>query len=134
MIKILLSAAGYVVIVFPLAVAWHLALFQDQYQSFGYFEGEPNVPIGFASVVIQGLVLSAIYPLFQPSSTGFARAYLFAGLVGLFLWTSHVLGFVAKQEVPNAVGFVLMETGYLMVQFGLFALVLGLIYRAVKYR
>ena len=132
MTKILLSAAGYVVIVFPLAVAWHLALFKDQYQKFGYFEGEPNVPIGFASVFIQGLVLAAIYPLFQPNSTGLARAFLFAGLVGLFLWTSHVLGLVAKQQVPNAVGFVLMETGYLIVQFGLFALVLGLIYPAVK--
>lgn len=47
----------------------------------------------------------------------------------MFFWTSHVLAFVAKQNVPNAVGFVMMETGYLIAQFGLFALLLGFIYR-----
>lgn len=132
MTKILLSAAGYVVIVFPLAMAWHLGPFKAQYQTFGYFAGEPNVPVGFVSVVIQGLVLAAIYPLFHPGSSGFVRAFQFAGLMGLFFWTSHVLALVAKQNVPNAVGFIALETGYLIAQFGLFALVLGLIYRAVK--
>ena len=72
MTQILLSAAGYVVIVFPLALVWHLGLFKEKYESFGYFAGE-----------------------------------------------------------PNAFGFVMMETGYLVAQFGLFALLLGFIYRGV---
>ena len=42
------------------------------------------------------------------------------------------LALVAKQDVPNAGGFIVMETGYLVVQFGLFALVLGFIYRGVE--
>lgn len=29
-------------IVFPLALGWHLGLFEETYQAFGYFEGEPN--------------------------------------------------------------------------------------------
>lgn len=127
--NILLAAASYVAIVFPLALGWHLGLFKEQYQSFGYFEGEPNVPIGLATVIIQGAVLSLIYPLFQSGGAGFARAFQFAGLMGLFFWTSHVLALVAKQNVPNAGSFIVMETGYLIIQFGLFALVLGLIYR-----
>ena len=132
MTKILLSAASYIVIVFPLAVGWHIGLFKEQYQNFGYFGGEPNVPLGFATVVIQGLVLAFVYPLFQPGSTGFVRAFLFAGLMGLFFWTSHVLALVAKQNVPSAGGFIVMETCYLIVQFGLFAVTLGLIYRGVN--
>ena len=54
MTKILLAVAGYVVIVFPLALAWHLGLFKEKYQTFGYFAGEPNVLVGLAAVVIQG--------------------------------------------------------------------------------
>ena len=132
MTKMLLAAAAYVVIVFPLALGWHLGLFEEQYQAFGYFDGEPNVLAGLAAIAIQGLVLAVIYPLFRSGRAGFARAFQYAGLMGLFFWTSHVLALVAKQSVPNAVGFIVMETAYLVLQFGLFALVLGLIYRGAK--
>ena len=132
MTKMLLAAAGYVVIVFPLALGWHLGLFEETYQAFGYFDGEPNVLAGLAAIVIQGLVLAVIFPLFRPGSSGFMRAFQYAGLMGLFFWTSHVLALVAKQNVPNASGFIAMETAYLGVQFGLFALLLGWIYRGVE--
>lgn len=127
--KQILAAAIYPVIVFPLAIVWHLVLFKDKYVAFGYFEGEPNVAIGFASMVIQGAVLATIYPMFNIRRTGYSRAFQFAGFLGLFFWTSHVLALIAKQNVPNAVAFIMMETVYLGVQFGLFALVLGFIFR-----
>ena len=128
MTKILLTAAAYVVVVFPLATGWHLG-FKEKYQVFGYFEGEPSIFIGLVTIVIQGIVLALIYPLFHPGSTGFLRAFQFAGLMGLFFWTSHVLSFIARNTMSNLVGFFVMETGYLVVQFALFGLVLGLIYR-----
>ncbi|WP_299706635.1 hypothetical protein [uncultured Tateyamaria sp.] len=127
--KQILAAAIYPVIVFPLAIVWHLILFKDKYMAFGYFEGEPNIAIGFATMVIQGAVLATVYPMFKVRGTGYSRAFQFAGLLGLFFWTSHVLALVARQNVPNASTFVLMETFYLGVQFGLFALALGFIFR-----
>jgi hypothetical protein len=127
--KLVLAAAAYIVIVFPLAVLWHAGLFKERYDAFGYFSGDPNVPVGMVSIVIQGIVLSVLYPRFQSDRAGFGRAFRFAGLMGAFFWPSHVLGLVAKHNVPNALGFVMMETGYLVGQFGLFALALGLIYR-----
>lgn len=132
MTKILLAAAGYIVIIFPLALGWHMGLFKEKYENFGYFAGEPNIPVGLATIIIQGVVLALIYPLFHTGSAGFVRAFQFAGLMGLFFWTSHVLALVAKQNVPNAGGFIAMETGYLAIQFGLFALVLGIVYRGVE--
>lgn len=131
MIKIFFAAAAYIVIVFPLALGWHLGLFKQKYESFGYFAGKPNIPAGLAAIVIQGVALALIFPLFHTGSAGLMRALQFAGLMGLFFWTSHVLALVAKQDVPNASGFIAMETGYLVLQFGLFALALGLIYRGV---
>jgi len=132
MTKILISAVAYAVIVFPLALGWHVGLFKDRYETFGYFSGDPNIPVGLVTIIIQGLALAMIYPLFHTGSAGFVRAIQFAGLMGLFFWTSHVLALVAKQNVPNAGGFIAMETGYLAIQFGLFALVLGLLYRSVE--
>lgn len=131
MINIMLATAGYVVIVFPIALAWHLGLFKEKYQTFGYFAGEPNVLVGLATIVIQGLALALIYPMFHSGSVGFVRAFQYAGLMGLFFWTSHVLALVAKQNVPNVGGFIVLETGYLVAQFGLYALLLGWIYQGV---
>lgn len=132
MTKYFATALGYTLIVFPLAVIWHLLLFKEKFDTFGYFSGEPNIPVGLASIIIQGFTLAMIYPLFHTRKTGFKRAFQFAGLIGLFFWTSHVLALVAKQNVPNAGHFIAMETGYLVLQFGLFAVLLGLIYRGEK--
>lgn len=130
MMKIALSAAGYIVIVFPLAYVWHLVFFKEKYQMFGYFSGTPNVPLGLMSIVIQSLVLAVFYPLFKGVGSGFLNAFQFVGLIGTFFWTSHVLALVAKQNVPNAGGFIAMETLYLGLQFGLFGVLLGVIYRS----
>ena len=127
--KRLISALSYIAIVFPLAFFWHLGPLKDMYAAFGYFSGAPNIAAGFASIVIQGVALSLIYPLFHTGAAGFARAFQFAGLMGLFFWTSHVLALVAKQNVPGAAAFIALETAYLAVQFGLFAVALGWIYR-----
>lgn len=132
MTKILLSAVAYAVIVFPLALGWHVGLFKERYETFGYFSGDPNIPVGLVTIIIQGLAMAMIYPVFHTGSAGFVRAFQFAGLMGLFFGTSHVLALIAKQNVPNAVGFIAMETGYLAIQFGLFALLLGLLYRGVE--
>ena len=125
----IMAAVAYPLIVFPLAIVWHLGLFEGRYMEFGYFDGEPNIVVGLASMVVQGVVLAAIYPLFLLGRVGLALAFKFAAVLGLFFWTSHVLALVAKQNVPQAGTFILMETIYLCLQFGLFALALGVIFR-----
>lgn len=128
-LKTTLAALGYIIIVFPLAYFWHLGPLQEMYRGFGYFEGEPNIALGFLTIVIQAIVLSALYPYFRTGSAGVARALQFGAFVGLFFWTSHVLALVAKQNVPDAGAFVLIETGYLICQFGLYALWLAVLNR-----
>lgn len=130
--RIIITAIGYVMIVFPLAIVWHLVLFQEIYTTFGYFSGTPNVLVGLSSIIIQGVMLATIFPLFHTGRAGFARAFQFSAMIGAFFWTSHVLALVAKQNVPNALTFIAMETGYLVLQFGLFALLIGAQYRGEK--
>jgi len=128
--KLVLTASAYILIVFPLAIGWHLGFFREKYVAFGYFEGEPNVLLGLAAIVMQGIALALIYPHFQGNSAGFVRAFQFASLMGLFFWTSHVLAFVAKNTIPNCAEFMIMESAYLIIQFGLFGLAVGLIHRS----
>lgn len=127
--KLILGTAAYTVCTFSLAVGWHVLLFQERYESFGYFEGEPDFLLGLLTIVLQGVLLSALFPMLKAEGTSFRRGIKFAFIAGAFFWTSHVLAFVARQKVPEVSAFIWMETAYLLVQFGLFGLILGVIYR-----
>ena len=125
----LLGTLGYTLTTFPLAVVWHVVLFEEKYNSFGYFEGEPNFVLGLLTIVIQGFILSLLYPRVKFSGNGMTRGLKYSLLIGLFFWTSHVLAFMAKQTIDNASLFVAMESFYLFIQFGIFGVLIGIIYR-----
>ena len=128
--KIALGTAAYTIGTFSLAVSWHVLLFEDRYRSFGYFEGEPNFVTGFITILLQGAILSALFPIVKVAGTNILRGLKFALVIGAFFWTSHVLAFVAKQAVHGVALFITMETVYLALQFGLFGLLIGTIHRA----
>ena len=127
--KLILGTAGYTICTFSLAVGWHVLLFQERYEAFGYFEREPDFLLGLLTIVLQGVLLSALFPMLKAEGTSFRRGIRFAFIAGAFFWTSHVLAFVAKQKVPEVSAFIWMETAYLLLQFGLFGLILGVIHR-----
>ena len=119
---------AYTLITFPLAVVWHILLFEEKYKAFGYFQGEPSFLLGFVTILIQGVVLSFLYPYVKFSGIGSVRGLKYSLLIGVFFWSSHVLAFVAKQLIQNAVGFVAMESFYLLLQFGIYGVLIGNIY------
>ena len=127
--KLILGTTAYTICTFSLAVGWHVLLFNERYESFGYFEGEPDFLLGFLAVVLQGALLSTLFPMLKTEGTTFRRGVKFALIAGAFFWTSHVLAFVAKQNVPGVSAFIWMETAYLLLQFGLFGLIIGVIHR-----
>jgi len=124
----LLGTLAYTLATFPLAVIWHVVLFEEKYHSFGYFEGEPNFALGLLAIIIQGYVLSLLYPYVKFKGQGIIRGLKYSLLIGVFFWSSHVLAFVAKQVVDGSLSFVVMETLYLLIQFGVYGLLIGKIY------
>ena len=127
--KLIIGTAAYTICTFSLAVVWHVLLFRERYESFGYFEGEPDFLVGLLTIVLQGILLCALFPMLKAEGSSFRRGFKFAFITGAFFWTSHVLAFVAKQEVPGASAFIWMETLYLLLQFGVFGLIIGIIHR-----
>ena len=127
--KLILGTIAYTVCTFSLAVGWHVLLFRERYESFGYFEGEPDFLLGLLTIVLQGVLLCTLFPMLKSEGTTFRRGIKFALITGAFFWTSHVLAFAAKQKVPGVSAFIGMETAYLLLQFGLFGLIIGVIYR-----
>ena len=105
-----------------------MVVFKDQYQSFSYIEGEPSFLLGLFSILLQGFILSYLYPHVQFKGKGVMRGLKYSLFIGVFFWTSHVLAFVAKQDMNNTLLFISMESVYLLFQFGIYGLLIGIIY------
>jgi len=99
--KVVAGTAAYTAVTFPLAVVWHVVVFEEQYVRFGYFDGKPSFSLGLLTILIQGVLLSAMYPRFRLSGSTLVQGLQFAALIGAFFWTSHVLAFIAKQSLQS---------------------------------
>lgn len=121
--KPILGTIGYTIITFVIAVVWHIILFENTYRSWGYFGEKPGYLLGFSSILIQGAVLSFAYQYLKISKCKFV---LFAGI---YHWTVHVLAFMAKTDAAANIQFLGMETIYLFMQFGLYGILIGIIWK-----
>jgi len=126
--QIILGTLAYTLVTFPLAIVWHVVVFKDQYQSFSYIEGEPNFLLGLLTILLQGVILSYLYPYVLFKGKGVVRGLKYSLFIGVFFWTSHVLAFVAKQDMTNTLLFITMESVYLFLQFGIYGVLIGIIY------
>jgi len=131
---IIYGAFAYTLITFPIAVIWHVVLFKEKYQVFGYFEGEPNFIIGLLTIIIQGGILSFLYPYVAFSGKGIVRGLKFSMVVGIFFWSSHVLALIAKQTMESPLVFIAMESFYLVFQFGIYGMLIGAIYESAAHK
>ena len=128
--KFVAGAAAYTGSTFALAIIWHIVLFEETYRALGYFgRDEPSFALGFMSIAVQGIILSAAYPLLVREVESWRENLRFFALMGGFLWTSHVAGDAAKFDISPVSQYAAMETFYLALQFGLFGLWIWLIHR-----
>ncbi|WP_299683973.1 hypothetical protein [uncultured Tateyamaria sp.] len=129
MARFVLSVGAYVGIVFPLAILWHLVLFKERYHAFGYFDGDPDLALGLATITAQAILLALLYKRIALPGGEMRRALTFGLTLGAFYWTCHVLAFLAKQSTAQPWAYLVMETGYLSLQFGFYSIALWVIHR-----
>ena len=128
--KIVLGTLAYLAVTFPLAYVWHLVLFQQTYDRLGYIDrDEPIIEFGFLAILLQGIVLSWLYPLLCRGRSVVRGAATFALVMGGYHWTAHVLAEAAKHPIEPLPEWFALESVYLAIQFVLGGLILALIYR-----
>ena len=128
--KMIIGTVGYLFLVFPLAYAWHLVLFVQTYEELGYFSREePIIAFGIGSILIQGILLSILFPVLCGGSTRANAVVRFVLMMGGYHWSIHVLAEAAKHPISPLTTWFMYETSYLLVQF-----ILGGIWFSVVYR
>lgn len=128
--KVYWSAVGASVLcTFLIAAPWHMMLFKPVYDELAIFtRQEPLIPLGLASMLMQGLVLSYLYPLFAQGRHSVKTGATFGLLMGVLLASSAVFAEAGKQNVTSLPTWLTLETGYYLLQFAVVGAVMGAIY------
>jgi hypothetical protein len=126
-----LAVLAYVLPTFPLGYFWHLKTFAPVYDRLDMYRSEVIIPMGLASMVIQGLFFAWVYPrLFDTSAENWLMGALkFWAIFGILAWSFVVLPVAAKYRMTSVSTFIALETTFTAVQFGIAGLLLALVYR-----
>ena len=126
-----LGVAAYLVPTFPIAYVWHLVLFAPAYDALGIYRPDPIVPFGFASMVIQGVIFSWAYPrLFPARGSALFRPGLAYGLaLAILSWSFTTLAVAAKNIMSSVPLYLLLETGFTLLQFAIVGPLIALAHR-----
>jgi hypothetical protein len=126
-----LGVAAYLVPTFPVAYLWHLVVFAPAYDALGIYRPNPIIPLGLASMVIQGVIFSWAYPrLFPGRGSDLWRpglAYGFA--LALLSWSFTTLAVSAKNVMSSIPTYIELETGFTLLQFAIVGPLIALAYR-----
>ena len=125
MTTILYGTLAYVIPTFILAYTWHLVIFKKQYELWDYAGGDPSPALGFASMIVQGVVMAGLYDWAPLDHTSLKTALMFFGTLGLFHWSIHVIAAMAKNPKLRNINYFLVETFFLILQFGIYALIMS---------
>lgn len=127
--RTVLATLAYAVVTMLIAAPWHFVLFKDLYHSFGiYNRAEPIVPLGFLTMLIQGVVMAILYPRFYKSGSHYKEATKFSLLMGLFLYSISTLANAAKIEVSPMSTWIGIQAAFHVIQFVVCGLVFGFVY------
>ena len=119
---------AYIVITFPLAVLWHMKIFRVKYMAWQYFADDAKPILGLFSMLVQGVVLSYGYSVLNVAHGSIISGIEYSLLMGLFLWSAHVLATMGKSSKVRHVEFFAMETVYLSIQFVVYGVALSYIF------
>ena len=126
--EVLFGTIAYIIVTFPLAVLWHMKIFRTKYMAWEYFGDDVKPVLGLASMVVQGVVLSYGYSVLSVDRSALLNGICYALVMGVFLWSVHVLATMAKSSKVRHFEFFAMETIYLAIQFLIYGVAISYIF------
>lgn len=126
--QFILIALAYIIPTMILGYTWHLTFFRELYDSLEiYNRTEPIIPLGFFSMIIQGIVIAYLYPFYVKEKNTIAAAIKFNLLMGLFLFSVSTLANGAKIMVSSMQTWLMIQIVFHLLQFSVAGILIGLI-------
>jgi hypothetical protein len=129
--KFWLGILAYVLPSFPLAYGWHLTVFAQNYATLNLLRTDPILPMGFATMIVQGAIFSWAYPRMFSTARGdwLKNGLCAAAVFGLLAWSYSVLATAAKIHMASVPDFLQLESGWTILQFAITMPLLALVWR-----
>jgi len=125
-----LGFAAYVVPTFPIAYVWHLVVFAPAYHALAMYRDDVIIRFGLLSMLIQGAAFSWIYPRAFADRGPWLRNGLRYGLaLAAVSWSFTTMAVAAKNVTTSVPAYLLLETGFTVVQFAIVGPLIALSYR-----
>lgn len=115
--KRVLAILAYVLPTFPLGYFWHLTIFADYYKSLNVYRDDIVIPLGIASMLMQGLIWSIIYERLFSGESVLRGAAKFAALACPLAWSFLVIAVAAKHHMASVGGYVQIETAFILIHY-----------------
>lgn len=129
MTKHLISVLAFMGVTFGVQGVSHFLLNKDHFAEIGFLRESPIMPLGFAVMIIEGLILSLALTRLAPTAPSLRDAIMVSLAFGLFLGSYIALTEPAKYAVPSILDWIKVEATDSTIQFGVFGVLLGLIHR-----
>ena len=125
-----LGLLGYALPTFPLGYAWHLVTFADRYEALDIYRDDMIIPFGLVAMLLQGAIFSWLYgKVFAPQAASWLKSGLaFGAIAGVLSWTFTTLAVGAKHVMTSVPDFLLLETGFVVLQFAVSGPLIALAY------
>lgn len=122
----------FVIVTFMVQSTSHFVINAEHYASVTFTRKEVIFPLGFLTMILQGIVLSFFFILYCKNEYSIKKG-LFFGLLMSALFVSYpTFTEPAKYLVPNIGSWILVEGLVGLVQFCLFGILLSLTYKRLK--
>lgn len=119
----------YSILTMILGMSWHFVFFKELYEGLGiYNRAEPIIPLGFTSMIVQGVILAYLYPRFYRGGLPIVEGVKFSLIMGLFMFSVSTLANGAKIQVSSMSQWLLIQSAFHFVQFVIAGVGIGLIY------
>jgi len=127
--RVALTVGSYMAATFGVQGTSHFIVNADYYAGIAIMRPEPIIPMGLASMVVQGLIFAWLFPIFNRSPHPVRNGVVFSCTLGAFLASYIVLGEAGKYSIPSIGSWIAIEGSVAAVQFILFGVLLGLLHR-----
>lgn len=129
-LKFTLSVLAYLIPTMILGMVWHFVWFSELYDELGIYNREdPIIPLGFTSMLFQGIIIAYLYPYYTTGQNSIVRGLKFSLIMGFFLFTVSTLANAAKIEVTSMADWLVVQLFFHLIQFSVTGLFIGLVYR-----
>jgi len=112
-----------------IAYPWHIVWFHDAYAAMGAMtRAEPIIPMGMLSMLLQGVVIAYLYPIYYRGGQPIVEGIKFSLIVGLVVYSVMGPATVAKFDINPVSTFLAYHTVFQILQFLLTGAALGAIF------